>query len=146
MKTLQKFVASSMMVLAMMVSVVGGYSLAAQIPVNAQINLPDTCPPGGCPVLGDETIDPNSVNEGTVANFILGIASFITYIVIALAVLFLVYGGFLFVTDSGDGKRAENGKKILFNALIGLVLAIVAFTIVSVISNLVAGDLVDVQT
>jgi len=137
MKSIKKFITSLMLVFVMMTSVIGGYSLAGALPVDAQVRIPDTCE-GDCPLIGTNV--PTNVNENTIVDFILGVAQFVTFIVIALAVLFLVYGGFLFVTDSGDGKRAENGKKILFNAIIGLVLAIVAFTIVRVISEVVAGD------
>lgn len=114
-------------------------SLAFTVPAQAQSrnsNIPDTCR-GNCPLIGNRTI---SGDERSIANFIIGIAQALTYIVGALAVLFLVYGGFLFVTDSGDGKRAENGKKILTNAVIGLILAIVAGSIVAVVGGLVSGD------
>jgi hypothetical protein len=54
-----------------------------------------------------------------------------------IAVLFIIIGGFQYITSSGNDEAAEKGKKTLINAVIGLVIIIMSFVIVSVITNLV---------
>jgi hypothetical protein len=57
-----------------------------------------------------------------VANFVLG---FIT----VLGIIFIVYGGILYVTSAGDEGRAEEGKTTVTYAAIGLFLAAMAYAI-----------------
>jgi len=104
--------------------------------------IPDStrlCGGNPCPVIAN----PESVegDRNSLANLIIGIARFVTFVVGAVAVLFLVYGGVLFVTDNGDGNSAKKGKLVLINAVIGLIIAIVAYTIVGLVGNVVQGDL-----
>jgi hypothetical protein len=96
------------------------------------------CPNGNCPVTGDN--DFSNTDQDTIVTFIIGIAQFLTFISVALAILFMVYGGIRYIT-AGNADGNEAGKKILINATIGLIVAIVAYTVVSVISGLVQGDL-----
>jgi hypothetical protein len=95
-----------------------------------------------CPIIGNPS-NIKASSEG-IAGLILRVARWVTYILGAVAVLFLVYGGFLFVTDVGDGNRAGQGKKIFQSAVLGLILAIAAFAIVAVIGNLLQGNLLQV--
>lgn len=100
--------------------------------------------PGGSLDRIDET-DDAAADEDTaqeqVFNLILDVVQFLVYIVGAIAVLFLVYGGFLFIVDpGGNGDGATKGKTIIFNALIGLVVAIVATGIVQFVGSLAANN------
>ncbi|MCK4919009.1 MAG: TrbC/VirB2 family protein [Candidatus Pacebacteria bacterium] len=70
-----------------------------------------------------EDINPTLVN---MANWLLGFVGLI-------AVLMVIYGGFLYLTSAGDDTRAENGKKTISYALIGLVIAGFAYAIVKVV-------------
>lgn len=53
------------------------------------------------------------------------------------AVLFIVLGGFQFLTSAGNPKMAEKGKKTLLYAVIGLVVVVLATTIVNVVVKLI---------
>lgn len=55
-----------------------------------------------------------------------------------LAVLFLIIGGFYYITSAGNEEQAEKGKKTLINAIIGIALIILSYAIVRVISNFVS--------
>ncbi|MCK4919010.1 MAG: hypothetical protein KAS01_01355 [Candidatus Pacebacteria bacterium] len=59
-------------------------------------------------------------------NWILGFVGLI-------AVLMIIYGGVLYLTSAGDDSKAENGKKTISYALIGLVVAGFAYAIVKVV-------------
>lgn len=50
-------------------------------------------------------------------------------------VFFLVYGGYGYITSRGNPESLENAKRIIRNALIGLVMVIASATLVSVLSN-----------
>lgn len=58
-----------------------------------------------------------------------------------IAVIIVMYGGFLWMTARGDEKKVELAKKVLTNGLIGLGIIISAYIIVSLIINIVSGIL-----
>ena len=57
-----------------------------------------------------------------------------------LALAFIIIGGFQYITSAGNEEQAETGKKTLTNAIIGLVIAILSYTIVIVIINALYGN------
>lgn len=54
----------------------------------------------------------------------------ITKIIPALAVIGIVWGGFVFLTSGGNQEKVKSGRKILLNTVVGLVIAYAAFLIV----------------
>ena len=50
-----------------------------------------------------------------------------------VAVGFIMYGGFMFMTSAGNPDQAAKGRKTLINAIVGLVIAISAGIIVNLI-------------
>ncbi len=55
-------------------------------------------------------------------------------------VLFLVHGGILYTSSTGNPEKLERAKRIIKNALIGLVLVIAAGTLTAILSNAYAGN------
>lgn len=55
-----------------------------------------------------------------------------------IAVGFLIYGGFRYITSGGNEELAEAGKKAIQNSIIGLVIIILSYVIVTVIINALA--------
>ncbi len=55
-----------------------------------------------------------------------------------VAVLFVIVGGFWYITSAGNEEQAEKGRKTLVNAIIGVVIIVLAYVIISVIVNLVS--------
>lgn len=51
------------------------------------------------------------------------------------AVGFVIYGGFKYLTSAGSADRIAAGKKIIQNALIGLVISFFSVAIVNLIAN-----------
>jgi Type IV secretion system pilin len=96
------------------------------------------CGGNTCPAIGAAGANQLAEKNG-LAKFIIGIAQFLTFLAVALAVLFMVWGGFKYITSDG-AEEAGRGKETLINAAIGLVIAIVAYTIVFLISSVVQGD------
>ena len=52
-----------------------------------------------------------------------------------IAAGYIIYGGFLFITSSGSPDRAARGRKTVFNAIIGLVIAVASVGVVNWVSG-----------
>lgn len=79
-------------------------------------------------------------------NSVLSNKSFILLIVLAViddllrvagmvAIIFIIVGGFKFITAQGEPEAAASGRKTILFALVGLVVALIAVVIVSFIGN-----------
>jgi hypothetical protein len=53
----------------------------------------------------------------------------------AVAITFIIIGGFTYITSSGDSAGIKKAKDTIVNAIIGLVLAMVAFGVVKFITG-----------
>jgi hypothetical protein len=71
----------------------------------------------------------------TVGDFIKNLINLILTVALAIAVLFIIIGGYQYITSAGNESRAESGKKTLINAIIGIVVIILSYTIVYVINQ-----------
>lgn len=52
-----------------------------------------------------------------------------------IAVVFIIVGGYMYLTSGGNEEAAEKGRKVLTNSIIGLLIIILAATIVRIIVN-----------
>ncbi len=73
----------------------------------------------------------------TILNLAFGLAGLI-------AVFYLIYGGYLYIT-SGGGEGAENAKKTILNAVIGLIVILVAFALVNFVWSRITGTSLENQ-
>ena len=64
---------------------------------------------------------------------------FLVPISTACAVFFMIMGGFYWTTSNGDENKIKKAKKALINAIIGLVIVILAVSIVQIIRFMVGG-------
>ena len=55
-----------------------------------------------------------------------------------VAVIFVIIGGYQYITSGGNEESAEKGRKTLTNAVIGVVVIILSYAIITVIANLVS--------
>lgn len=93
------------------------------------------------------TPDPNQGNTGlpgdtSITSFIIRIINIALAIAGLVAVLFLIIGGFRYITAGGNEEAGESARKIITNAVIGVVVIILSFVIVRVISNALLGGTV----
>ncbi len=68
-----------------------------------------------------------------VLNFALSFLGFI-------AVIFVIYGGILYVTAGGEQEKVDSGKKILMYAGAGLVIILLSFALVNTILSAGTGS------
>ena len=58
-------------------------------------------------------------------------------ILLALAVIFLIYAAFIFLTSEGTPAKIESAKNIIIYAIVAIVLGVIAKGVVMVIQTLV---------
>ncbi len=83
-------------------------------------------------VAGSQTL---TGSNGLIANVI----RLLLLVAGALAVVFVIYGGYQYITAGGNEEQAEGGKKTLVNAIIGVVVIILSYVIINVVINTIAG-------
>lgn len=67
------------------------------------------------------------------------IMNFMLIIAIPIAIVVIIYGGFLFMTSGGSEKRIADGKRAIFAAIVGLAIVfgsyIIITTVIRALSN-----------
>ena len=63
------------------------------------------------------------------------LVNFLLSIIAAVSVLFVIIGGFKYVTSNGNEEAASKGRQTITNAIIGLVIAMLSYTIIRVAVN-----------
>jgi hypothetical protein len=96
-----------------------------------------------CEVFGNciEGVDnyANTSASNSVISIVLNVVYFLIYVGGAIAVLFIVIGAYNMITGGGDDAKVKAGRQTFSNAVIGLVLAIISVSIVSIITRVVPG-------
>ena len=76
-------------------------------------------------------VDPTSMVT-SVINWFTGIAG-------AVSLIFIVYGGILYITSSGDTGKLEKAKKMITYSLIGLIIVALSVVITAFVTNIIKG-------
>ncbi len=108
------------------------------------------CPPGQCKVGEDsQGIDlcqlrnpaPGQlVGTSNVDDLVTKLVNILLSFAGAIAVIFLVIGGFRYVVSQGNEEAMERAKKTLLSAIIGIVVIIMAFAVVNIVNNLLTKE------
>jgi len=69
------------------------------------------------------------------------ILNLLTVTLTAAAVVLIIYGGFLVLFDLGSAERVAQGRKVIWSAVVGLVLFFGAWTITNVLFQVLVGNL-----
>ncbi|MFA6493386.1 MAG: pilin [Patescibacteria group bacterium] len=81
-------------------------------------------------------ISPISGNRG-LKDIIASVVTTVLWFAGMLAVVYLIYGGILYITAGGDAEKATKGRTALVNAIIGIVIILLALVIVSYVKSVV---------
>ncbi|TES95899.1 hypothetical protein E3J85_01610 [Patescibacteria group bacterium] len=77
---------------------------------------------------------PFSSQLATVINVLLALAS-------TVAVIFIIIGGYRYITSVGNPEEEKNAKRMIWYAVIGLVIVILSFALVNFVDRLItSGD------
>ena len=91
--------------------------------------------PGDCTGLGGGI---NCTGATSVTGLLKLVISWLLALAGLIAVLFLIIGGFWYLTSAGNEEQAEKGKNTVINAIIGIVIIVLSWVIVNVVANLAA--------
>lgn len=75
-----------------------------------------------------------------VVDFITNLIKMLLAIVLAVAVLFIILGGFWYITSAGNETQAEKGKNTLKYALFGIVIIVLSYVLVTIVTNFLLGN------
>jgi hypothetical protein len=68
---------------------------------------------------------------GSIDNIFKGVTSALIFIIGAVSVIMIIVGGLRYVTSNGDAKQAEAARNTIMFSVIGIIMAIASFAIVS---------------
>ena len=77
------------------------------------------------------------VDINTVGNFITNIALFLIGIAMTIAVIFIVWGGIMWITARGDETKVKKAKAMVWQGILGALVILAVGVILSSLSNLV---------
>lgn len=128
---------NSLMALAALVAL----SVPAMVPVSASAacdNIQGSLNQGVDIATGDPESCGNqagAADGGALANIARRIVDVFSIIVGVVAVIFIIYGGFRYITSGGDSGSVSSAKNTLIYAIIGLIIVALAQFIVRVVLN-----------
>ncbi len=99
--------------------------LPPQLPQIPGLPRPGIAPPDESQ-LPDELTKYSNLRSGVmkIVNYALGFLGLIAIIVV-------IYAGFMYLTDGGQGKNTATAKKMLLYAILGILLILLSYTIVN---------------
>lgn len=124
-----KVIKLGILIVVMAVAIFG---ILASTPVGASAPIADPCLIAGC-LIG--TRNNTSYTTGTpgerASNIILDVAALLVFVTASIAIIFAVFSGFNMLTSNGDSKKFEEARNGLVYAIVGLIVAVLSFGIIS---------------
>lgn len=91
----------------------------------------------GLELIDDRVKGPNTGNPiQTIQSFIALLLGFLGLIMVIMA----LWGGWKILTSGSEDEGKEAGKKIIINAIIGMVVIFFAYTITNLVFDILSGD------
>lgn len=78
------------------------------------------------------------LGEADLKDTVLNILRWVLGLLALIAVIFVIYGGFIWLTSGGDESKIDKAKKIISGAVVGLIIIILAWAIVIFVANTTA--------
>lgn len=79
-------------------------------------------------------------NAPTLQSSIQQIINVLLFVIGAIAVIMIIIGGFKYVISNGDSSQITSAKNTILYAVIGIVVALLAYAIVNFVVNSFVGD------
>lgn len=78
----------------------------------------------------------SSADSGSIEGVFDEVISIIIIIAGALAVIYLIYSGIIYITAAGNPDNAKKGQQGIINAVIGIVIIVAVYFIIGVAMNI----------
>src|ERR1051326_7693707 len=88
-----------------------------------------------CIYIGGTGLNCDIGGQNTITGIILEVINIILALSGLIAVLVLIIGGFRYVTSFGNEGAVDQAKKMILNAILGIIIIILAFVVVKVVQN-----------
>ena len=119
--------------IAALILVASGLFVLAPIAVNAQGALGGVCANNSDTGVCEE----NAKSENANTNALVGnIVNTLLFLVGAISVVMVIFGGILYATSQGDSGNVSKAKNTILYAIVGLVVAFIAYAIINWVFNL----------
>jgi hypothetical protein len=79
----------------------------------------------------------NPLEASNLPEFFIKIMNILLLLIGMLSVVMIIFGGFIMITSGGAPTQITKGKSIVTWAVAGLVVALLAFSIISIVQNLI---------
>ena len=111
-----------------------GFGIAASTPVLASTASQAVC--NGVATAGGGTCasDSRAANDD-ISSLLASLINIFSWVVGFLAVLMIIYGGYLFTINAGDAQRTTRARNTIIYALVGLLVVSVAQVLVHFVLN-----------
>ncbi len=76
----------------------------------------------------------------TLNEIIVIVVHWILAILAIMAILMIIIGGLMYLTSAGNEDRIASAKKMIIYAIVGLVIALLAYIIVNLVNTLLFGS------
>ncbi|MCL5666353.1 MAG: peptidoglycan-binding protein [Patescibacteria group bacterium] len=102
------------------------------------------CAAQGMVQAGGTCVPPSNQNglagSTTLVGLIVKVIQYLLTFAGMIAVGMLVVGGFWYITAGGNEETSEKGRKTIMNAIIGVVVVLMAYAIITILSNLLTSN------
>ena len=85
-----------------------------------------------------DVLSPNTSSQ-TTTQLVTTVIGWVIFIAGILAFFYLVYSGILYVTAAGNPEQAKKGQQGLINAVIGIIVIVLAYVILTAIAGTANG-------
>jgi hypothetical protein len=87
--------------------------------------------------IGDPRVDSKSIElKSFIFSVVLNVIEILLVIIRYISIIFILYGGFQYLTSGGNADNIKKAKSTITNAIIGLVVSISAVVVVNLITGL----------
>lgn len=106
----------------------------------AQCETDDLCQGNFCRINGICVPKPKGnvgglIGSSTVFEVVAIVLKWLLTLAGVIATVFLIIGGYQYLTSAGNEEASEKGKKTIVNAIIGIVVVVLSMAIVTIITN-----------